>query len=115
VARISQQTKDGLIVVVTVGVGVATGFFVDAWSKHENFLVPLVSLIILGLVQLLLAFVPSTDMADLEEYRKDDMAQLKLKNAYTAQALKSAEEGDLPTSLDWQDASEVVASRRKRR
>jgi hypothetical protein len=115
VPHISQQTKDGLIVAVTIGVGIATGFFVDSWTKHEGFALSLIALALLGLTQLALAFVPSKDMADLEEYRKDEMAQLKLKNAYAAQALKLAEEGDLSESLKWQNASAGLQSGRKPR
>jgi hypothetical protein len=113
VARISQQTKDGLIVVLTIGVGVATGLFVDAWTKRESFSLSLAALIVLGLAQLIVALVPSQDMADLEEYRKDEMAQLKLKNAYAAQALKSAEQGDLSESVKWQKASASLQPGRK--
>jgi len=112
VARISQQAKDGLIVLVTIGVGLATGFFVDAWTKHENFALSLGSLIVLGLAQLFIAFIPSKDMDDLEKYRRDleeyhkaDVASLKLKNAMAAQAQKLAEEGKLPEALEWHNAS----------
>jgi hypothetical protein len=111
--RISQQTKDGLIVAVTVGVGIATGFFVDEWSKHENFAASLSSLIVLGLLQLLLAFATSKDMADLEEYRKGDMADLKIKNTMAEKAQKLAEEGKLSEALAWRNASRGLGPGRK--
>ncbi len=110
---ISQQTKDGLIVAVTVGVGLATGFFVDAWSKHENFILPLAALVVLGVAQLFLAFAKSTDMADLEEYRKGDMANLKIRNAMAEKVRMLVEEGKLTEALDWHNAARKIGTGRK--
>jgi hypothetical protein len=111
--RFSQQTKDGLIVLITLGVGIATGFFVDEWTKHESFAIALISLVLLGSAQLALAFTTSKDMADLEEYRRGDMAELKLKNAMAEKAQKFAEEGNLSEALEWRDASRGLGTGRK--
>ena len=85
-ARISQQTKDVLTVVVTIGVGVATGFYIDARSKGEAVLWSLLCLIAFSLAQLSLALVPSKDMLDLEKFRDEQLTRLDLLNEATKQA-----------------------------
>jgi hypothetical protein len=110
---ISQQTKDVLVVASTIGIGIGTGFFVDAWSKRESFAASLSALVVLGLSQLLLIFVPSKDMLDLEEYRKGDMADLKIKNTMAEKAQKLAEEGKLSEALEWRHASRKLGQGRK--
>ena len=100
-ARISQQTKDGLIVITTIGIGIATGFFVDEWTKNENYAVSLILVIALGVVQLGLVFVSSQEMADLEEYRNEKMNELRWKNAIAQKALKLVEEGKLDEAVEW--------------
>jgi hypothetical protein len=127
-ARISQQWKDGLTVVLTIGVGAATGFFVDERTKRESYAISLVSLIVLALAQLFLTFfVPSKEATDLEAARRDLAAcgkalrvyrsggeiELETSNSIADQTLKLVQQGKLTEALKWRRAaSELLTGKR---
>ncbi|HEY4010919.1 MAG TPA: hypothetical protein VGM11_12265 [Acidobacteriaceae bacterium] len=112
-ARISQQTKDVLSVLATIGVGIASGFYVDARGKHEPTRASLIWLVVCALVQLALALVPSQDMEDLAEFRKEEVGRLKVLNTMSEQAQKAAEAGDLSKVVAWDEARAKIEARRK--
>jgi hypothetical protein len=113
VARISQQTKDFLSVGTTIGVGIASGFYIDARSKHETTLFSLVWLIVFSLGQLSLSLMSSQDMDDLAEFRKAEVSRLRVLNTMSEQAQKAAEEGNLSKVLEWNEARAKIEERRK--
>jgi hypothetical protein len=126
--RLSQQWKDGLTVVITIGVGAATGFFVDERTKRETYAVSLVSLIVLALAQLFLTFfVPSKEATDLETasraldacgkelevYRRGERIVLETRDVIAEQTLMLVKQGRLAEALKWHRASsELVTGKR---
>ena len=127
-ARISQQWKDGLAVVITIGVGAATGFFVNERTKRESYAISLVSLIVLALAQLFLTFfVPSKEVTDLEAarrdldacgkalqvYRRGGEIELEMSNTVAERTLKLLKEGNLSEAIKWRRASSELVTGKK--
>lgn len=113
--RFTQQTKDVLSVALTLTVGLATGFFVDARSKHESYALAFSLLVLGAAAQVVSALLPSQDMEDLATYREHATSHYRLLNRMAEQAQKEAGAGNLSKALEWDRERAKIEARAKRK